>query len=120
MLQTVLFVSLHDACRAPMAAACLNALAHPDKARATSAGTAPSETVNAEAVRVMGEVGIDISSGRPRLLTPLLEESSDLIIALGPTATERDPDGHRARETWILAPHSADSRDCVQAGSRRA
>jgi arsenate reductase len=66
-----------------MAAAFFNALANPDRARAVSAGTRPAEHVHPEVVEVMREVGFDLSTGKPRLLTQNLAESAALLVTMG-------------------------------------
>jgi hypothetical protein len=50
IVQVVLFVSVRNACRTQMAAAWLNALAHPSRAHAMSAGTAPADAIDTEAL----------------------------------------------------------------------
>jgi arsenate reductase (thioredoxin) len=66
-----------------MAASLFNALADPRKARARSAGTAPGEHVHAEVVTAMREVGIDLSTARPLLLTPELAEGATWLVTMG-------------------------------------
>jgi arsenate reductase len=66
-----------------MAAALFNALAHPSKARALSAGTQPAARVHPEVVAVLHEVGIDASTNQPRLLTSELAAAADLLITMG-------------------------------------
>jgi L-amino acid N-acyltransferase YncA/protein-tyrosine-phosphatase len=80
---TVLFACVHNAGRSQMAAAWLTALADPARARAVSAGTRPGERVHAEVVAVMREVGIDLASVTPRLLTPELAASAQLLVTMG-------------------------------------
>ena len=84
MVSTVLFTSVRNAGRTQMAAAWFNALAHPDKARAVCAGTDPAGALYHQVVRAMGEVGLNIGASEPRLLTPLLLTSNDLVIVIGP------------------------------------
>ncbi len=66
-----------------MAAAFFNALADPAKAHAISAGTAPAAHVHPEVVTAMHEVGIDIGSATPRLLTSELAAAGDLLVTMG-------------------------------------
>ena len=54
-VKTVIFACVHNAGRSQMAAAYFNKLAHPAKARALSAGTAPGDRVYPEVVTVMQE-----------------------------------------------------------------
>ena len=66
-----------------MAAALFNKLADPAKGRAFSAGTSPGERVHPEVVTVMREEGIDLSSARPRKLTPELAAEAQLLVTMG-------------------------------------
>ena len=65
-----------------MAEAFLNKLAN-GKARATSAGTEPTATVNPVAIEAMREVGIDISRQKPRGLTIEMVDRADKVITMG-------------------------------------
>ena len=80
---TVLFACIHNAGRSQMAAALFNTLADPAKARALSAGTKPGRAVHPEVAEVMREVGIDLSSATPRLLTIDLAGRVNLLITMG-------------------------------------
>jgi arsenate reductase len=79
----VLFACVHNAGRSQMAAAWFRALADPAKAEATSAGTRPGDLVHPEVLDAMREVGIDLSSVRPRLLTAELAAGVDLLVTMG-------------------------------------
>ena len=79
----VLFACVHNAGRAQMAAAWFGALADPAKAEAVSAGTRPGERVHPEVFDAMAEVGIDLASARPRLLTDDLAGGVDLLVTMG-------------------------------------
>jgi protein-tyrosine-phosphatase len=48
-----------------------------------SAGTLPADQINPVAVDAMAELGIDISSTAPALLTPETIEVSDFVITMG-------------------------------------
>ena len=82
-MKTVIFACVHTAGRSQMAAAFFNAIADPASARAVSAGTEPGARVHPEVVAAMGEVGIDLSSARPRRLTDALAREADLLITMG-------------------------------------
>ena len=82
-MTTVLFACVHNAGRSQMAAALLNQLADPQKARAVSAGTTPDQRVHPEVVQVMREVGIDLSAASPKLLTPELAGQAQWLITMG-------------------------------------
>jgi arsenate reductase len=79
----VLFACVHNAGRSQMAAALLNRLADPAKARAISAGTQPAERVHPVVAEVMREVGIDLSEAQPQRLTTELAAQADLLITMG-------------------------------------
>lgn len=79
----VLFACVHNAGRSQIAAAFLNALADPGKARALSAGTAPATQVHPEVVTVMRERGFDLAGVRPQHLTETLQQRPDILITMG-------------------------------------
>jgi len=79
---SVLFVCIHNAGRSQMAAGWLAHLAG-DAIEVRSAGTAPAEKVNPVAVEAMREVGIDITSATPKVLTGEAVQVSDVVITMG-------------------------------------
>ncbi len=79
----VMFACVHNAGRSQIAAALFNRLADPSKAEAISSGTQPATAVHAEVRDVMQELGIDLSSARPRLLTDDLARSVTTLITMG-------------------------------------
>ncbi|NYE36478.1 arsenate reductase [Nocardioides cavernae] len=79
---TVLFVCVHNAGRSQMAAGWLRHLAG-DRVEVLSAGSAPAGSVNPVAVEAMAEVGIDIASHQPRLLSDAAVEQSDVVVTMG-------------------------------------
>ena len=82
-MKTVLFACVHNAGRSQMAAALFNLRADPSKARAVSAGTQPGERVHPVVAEALGELGIDIASLRPRLLTPELAREASTLVTMG-------------------------------------
>ncbi len=66
-----------------MAAAFFGCLADPAKAAALSAGTHPGPQVHPEVREAMQELGIDLSSARPRLLTAELARGATMLITMG-------------------------------------
>ena len=82
-MKTIIFACVHNAGRSQIAAALFNKLADPEKARALSAGTNPSDRVHPEVVVVMEEEGIDLSTARPQKLTTDLAEQAQLLITMG-------------------------------------
>ena len=82
-MKTYVFACVHNAGRSQMAAAWLNQLADPNKARAVSAGTEPGTRVHPEVLEAMKEVGIDLSGAVPQKLTDELAASASMLITMG-------------------------------------
>ena len=80
-MKKVLFVCVENACRSQMAKGFFNT--YSKKAVADSAGTQPSEKVDPVAVQVMNEVGIDINSFVPKMLTFSMNNEFDFIVTMG-------------------------------------
>lgn len=80
-MTTVLFVCVHNAGRSQMAAGFLRALAPEIQVR--SAGSIPAEHINPTAVEAMAEVGIDITTQQPKVLTTEAVQESDVVITMG-------------------------------------
>jgi arsenate reductase len=78
--QKVLFICKDSAVRSQLAAAFLNAY-FGDRYEVYYAGVEPSE-LNPYAAKVMKEIGIDISSYRPRKIKDLCGNKFDCIITL--------------------------------------
>jgi arsenate reductase len=78
----VLFVCLHNAGRSQMSAALFERAAA-GRHHAESAGTTPADRVHPEVVEAMNEVGIDLSSNVPQLLTTELAERADVVVTMG-------------------------------------
>jgi arsenate reductase len=97
---SVLFVCIHNAGRSQMAAGFLAALAG-DAIEVRSAGSAPADTVNPAAVQAMAEVGIDISTQNPKILTTEAVEASDVVITMGCGDTCPFYPGKSYRD-WVL------------------
>jgi protein-tyrosine-phosphatase len=79
---SVLFVCVHNAGRSQMAAGYLTVLSG-DAIEVRSAGSEPGDQVNPVAVEAMAEEGIDISGGRPTLLTTDAVQVSDVVVTMG-------------------------------------
>jgi arsenate reductase len=82
-MNTVVFACVHNAGRSQMAAAWLNELADPNKARALSAGTEPGVRVHPVVVEAMREVGIELGQARPQLLTEALLADATHLVTMG-------------------------------------
>jgi len=98
----VIFACVHNAGRSQMAAAWFNQLADPQKARAVSAGTEPGTRVHPEVLAAMREVGIDLSTATPQLLTaPMIAEAGHLVtMGCGEACPVAPP--RVARADWPL------------------
>jgi protein-tyrosine-phosphatase len=86
-LTLVLFSSLHDAGRGPLAAAVLNGLADFSKIRASSAGLFPASSINAFVRSTAASAGLVLPSTSPRGFSDQLLAEATIIIHLGPAAT---------------------------------
>ena len=83
-MKTVIFACVHNAGRSQMAAALFNAGRAPDQdVRAVSAGTEPVDRVHPEVVAAMREIGIDLSTATPRLLTADLAREASVLVTMG-------------------------------------
>jgi arsenate reductase (thioredoxin) len=81
-IPSVLFVCVHNAGRSQMAAALLSRAAG-DRIEVRSAGTEPADGINPVAVAAMAELGIDITTAAPRILTGDAVQTSDVVITMG-------------------------------------
>ena len=79
---TVLFVCVHNAGRSQMAAGYMRALSG-GKVEVLSAGSAPKDSINSQAIAVMAEEGIDIADQQPKVLTTEAVQESDAVITMG-------------------------------------
>jgi arsenate reductase (thioredoxin) len=78
----VLFVCVHNAGRSQMAAG-LTRLRSQGRIRVRSAGSAPAEEINPNAVTVLEELGIDITDEFPKPLTDDGVRAADVVITMG-------------------------------------
>jgi arsenate reductase len=78
----ILFLCVHNAGRSQMAAAFARQLAG-DRVIIHSAGSDPSENLNAAVIDAMKEVGLDISSESPKKLTDEMGRRADVIVTMG-------------------------------------
>jgi arsenate-mycothiol transferase len=67
----------------------------------TSAGTSPGVEINKLSAQVLSEIGIDINSEKPNLLTDKILETADLVIVLGSEARVQKKVGIKI-ETWKI------------------
>jgi arsenate reductase len=85
----VLFLCTHNSARSQMAEGFLRHLAG-DRFEVESGGTEETQ-VNPLAVRVMGEVGVDLSGHRSKTLDRFLDQPWDQVITVCDHANERCP-----------------------------
>jgi arsenate reductase len=100
-MKKVLFVCVHNAGRSQMAEAFFKELAK-GKAKGFSAGTQPADKVNPAAVKVMREIGINISRRKPRMLTLEMLEDADRVITMGCSVEKACPASSAPPEDWEL------------------
>jgi protein-tyrosine-phosphatase len=81
-IPSALFVCVHNAGRSQMAAGFLRALSG-GAVEVRSAGSVPADQINPIAVEAMLEVGIDIRSEQPKVLTPEAVQASDAVVTMG-------------------------------------
>jgi protein-tyrosine-phosphatase len=110
---SVLFVCVHNAGRSQMAAGYLRHFAG-DRIQVFSAGSAPADSINAVAVAVMAEEGIDISGSTPALLSVDSVRASDVVITMGCGDACPVFPGKRY-EDWELADPAGQGPDAVRA-----
>jgi arsenate reductase (thioredoxin) len=82
-VRRVIFACVRNAGRSQMAVAFFNQLADPQRARAISAGTAPSGTVDPKVIEAMREMGIDLSPSLPRRLNAPLAMAAGHLVDMG-------------------------------------
>lgn len=89
MKKKVLFLCTHNSCRSQMAEGLVNHCLG-DRFEAFSAGTEATR-VNPLAIRVLDELGIDISGHRSKTLDQFAGETFDYVITLCGSANEQCP-----------------------------
>jgi arsenate reductase (thioredoxin) len=89
MKQKVLFLCTHNSCRSQMAEGIVNSDLG-ERFEAFSAGTVATR-VHPLAIRVLGEIGIDISGHHSKTLDAFAGERFDHVITLCGSASEQCP-----------------------------
>ncbi len=112
-MKTVIFVCVHNAGRSQMAEAFFNKYAQ-GKARALSAGTDHAATVDLTVVKAMREKGIDISSNRPKALTPEMVYQADKVVTMGCGIEKMCPATWVQTEDWELEDPKGKSMEKVR------
>ena len=85
----ILILCTGNSCRSQMAQGFLKSF--DDKIEVESAGTQPASKVNLNAVKVMGETGIDISKNSPKSVDEFLNNEWDYVITVCNDAKETCP-----------------------------
>jgi arsenate reductase len=98
----VLFLCTHNSARSQMAEGLLRHMSG-DRFEVMSAGTEATR-VKPQAIEVMGEIGIDISSQESKTLEHYLREPFDYVVTVCDAANEACPvfPGARSRLHWSL------------------
>ena len=78
----VLFVCVHNAGRSQMAAALMDRHAG-GRVGVRSAGTEPADEIAPNILAVMAELGIDLSSERPKALDDGAVRDADVVVTMG-------------------------------------
>jgi len=108
----VLFLCVHNAGRSQMAAGWLQHLAG-DRVDVWSGGSEPALEVNVAAIDAMAEVGIDIATEQPKILTTDAVKASDVVITMGCGDTCPFYPGKRY-EDWVLEDPAGKGVDAVR------
>lgn len=109
---TVLYVCVHNAGRSQMAAA-FTAHLGGERVQVLSAGSQPGDQINPVAVEAMAEIGIDITSASPKVLTDEAVQTSDAVITMGCGDACPFYPGKRY-EDWELADPAGQGLDAVR------
>jgi len=88
-MEKILILCTGNSCRSQMAEGFLKSF--DNNLKVYSAGTNPSNSVNPNAIKVMNEVGIDLSNNYPKSVDQLLNEPFDYVITVCDNAKETCP-----------------------------
>lgn len=109
---TALFLCTHNAGRSQMALGYFNHLAG-NAAVAWSGGSEPGDEINPAAIKVMREVGIDITAEYPKPWTEKIVRAADVVITMGCGDTCPVFTGKRY-ENWDLPDPAGQSVDAIR------
>ncbi len=84
----VLILCTGNSCRSQMAEGFLKSF---NSLEVYSAGTNPSDRVHPKAIQVMNEIGIDISTHKPKMVDEFLSEAFDYVITVCDNAKANCP-----------------------------
>ncbi len=85
----ILILCTGNSCRSQMAEGIVKSL--DSSIEVYSAGTNPAEKVSSKAIKVMAEIGIDISSNYPKMVDKFLDHEFDYVITVCDHAKEVCP-----------------------------
>lgn len=88
-MKSILVLCTGNSCRSQMAEGILKHL-NPNLV-VYSAGTKPAEKVHPYAIKVLNEIGIDISKNYPKLVDDFLDKSFDIVLTVCDSAKETCP-----------------------------
>ncbi len=80
--KNILFICVQNSARSQIAEGFFRKYAN-GRIACVSAGTVPADTINPDAIVVMREVGIDISTGKPKILTEDMINHASIVINMG-------------------------------------
>jgi len=85
----ILILCTGNSCRSQMAEGFLKAF--DNRLQVYSAGTEPSENVHPKAIKVMAELGVDLSKNYPKSVNEFLNQAFDYVITVCGGAKESCP-----------------------------
>jgi arsenate reductase len=88
-IMKILILCTGNSCRSQMAQGFLKSF--DNQIEVHSAGTFPAAKINPRAIKVMAEVGIDISMGTPKSVDEFLNDQWDYVITVCDDANETCP-----------------------------
>ena len=88
-VKKILILCTGNSCRSQMAEGFLKSFY--TKLKICSAGTSPSQQVHAKSIRVMNEIGINISKANPKHVDEFINDSFDYVITVCDDAKESCP-----------------------------
>lgn len=88
-MEKILIICTGNSCRSQMAEAFLKSF--DSKLEVYSAGVNPASKVSSKAIKVMKEIGIDISGHYPKSLDQFLDKEFDYVITVCDNAKEACP-----------------------------
>ena len=101
--KNVLFICVQNSARSQIAEGFFKKYAGRSIA-CSSAGTLPADRVNPDAIAVMKQVGIDISTNKPKVLTSEMLDHASMIINMGCIDNDSCPaallKSSKAMEDW--------------------